>query len=358
MKIVHVAEPFASGIAVFVKSLVEHLPNDYHIIIHGERKEVMSAAEVKKIFPLNNVRFIRWKYAHRKINPFKDTAALLHLTKLLSRLKDADAVHLHSSKSGFLGRIACRLAGITNIIYTPNGAPFLSGNPFSNFVFRQLELVGAALGGKVICCSQSEQYAYKKIGIKAGYINNGTQLGSISSIIAPVEERFIIANSGRIEKQKNAELFNTIAEYFKDFPQFLFLWIGDGTKRDVLKSPNIHLTGWVSEEEALQWVDRADVFLSTSHYEGLSFSIMEAMSLNKPLLLTDCVGNRDMVQHRMNGDLFKTADEAILKILEYYNNADMLNIMGSHSKEVCTKEFNVERNFSNYRRIYRKFVIV
>ena len=51
MTIVHVVEPFAAGVAVFVKYLTETMPDDLHIIVHGERKQVMSAGDVKKIFP-------------------------------------------------------------------------------------------------------------------------------------------------------------------------------------------------------------------------------------------------------------------------------------------------------------------
>src|SRR5258705_7458924 len=129
MIIVHIVEPFAAGIAMFVRSLTESLPDDMHIIVHGERREIMAATEVKKNFTKQNVRFIRWHSAQRPINPIKDFFALSELYKILSRLKRknmVDAVHLHSSKSGLLGRAACRLAGISNVFYTPNGASFLS----------------------------------------------------------------------------------------------------------------------------------------------------------------------------------------------------------------------------------------
>ena len=129
MIVVHIVEPFAAGIAVFVRSLTEVMPDDIHIVIHGERKNVMTASDVKKNFPKQNVRFIRWRSAQRSIDPVKDIFALTELYTILRRLKRkdlVDAVHLHSSKSGLLGRAACRMAGITNVFYTPNGAPFLS----------------------------------------------------------------------------------------------------------------------------------------------------------------------------------------------------------------------------------------
>src|SRR5215471_1724474 len=133
MKVVHVIEPFASGVAFFVKSLAETMPNDTHIVVHGERKDVMDAIQVKKLFPAENVRFVRWKSANRSINPIKDLMALRELYTILTRLKQknlVDVIHLHSSKSGFLGRLACRMAGIENVIYTPHGASFLSGKNF------------------------------------------------------------------------------------------------------------------------------------------------------------------------------------------------------------------------------------
>ena len=125
MRIVHVVEPFASGVVTFVKSLVEHLPEDYHIVIHGERQEVMERTEVKKLFPPHQVKFIHWKSAQRGLHIIKDTRALFELLTILKRFRNADAVHLHSSKSGFLGRLVCKWLNIKQVIYTPNGAPFL-----------------------------------------------------------------------------------------------------------------------------------------------------------------------------------------------------------------------------------------
>ena len=87
MVIVHVVEPFAAGIAVFVKSLTETMPDDTHIVVHGERRYVMTAKEVKKTFPQKNVRFIRWRSAQRSINLFKDFLAFKRLKILYNSLK-------------------------------------------------------------------------------------------------------------------------------------------------------------------------------------------------------------------------------------------------------------------------------
>ncbi|KAA3437578.1 glycosyltransferase [Rufibacter hautae] len=358
MRIVHVIEPFASGVAVFVKSLAESMPGDLHIVIHGERQQVMSANDVKQIFPKENVRFIRWKSAQRSIHPFKDLLALKELHYILNRLTKrgfVDAVHLHSSKSGLLGRLACRLAGIKNVIYTPNGAPFLSNdNPVLNLLLKQVERFGNKMGGKVVCCSASELAEYQKLGIAATYINNGVAIGNskLSIVNRGVDRKFTVITTGRIETQKNPALFNSIASFLEDYDQIEFIWAGDGQARNLLNSKNITVTGWLGPKAVMDLVSSADIFISTSQFEGLSFSVLEALALKKPVLLSDCVGNRDIVRSGLNGDVFKNEIEGIGKILHYFNNQEMLDVMGQYSLNICEKDFNVDLNLKGYRTVY------
>src|SRR5258705_10450822 len=84
----------------------------------------------------------------------------------------------------------------------------------------------------------------------------------------------------------------------------------------------------------------------------MSFGVLEGLILNKPVLLSQCVGNMDVVKNGINGDLFKTETEAIVKILQYYNNRDMLQVMGGFSKSICETEFNIKNNFTGYRELY------
>ena len=357
MIIVHIVEPFAAGIAVFVKSLTEAMPADMHIVIHGERKKEMLASEVKKSFPRNNVRFIRWRSAQRNIDLFKDVLAFTELYKILNRLKKknlVDAVHLHSSKSGLLGRAACRMAGISNVFYTPNGASFLSGGSgLKRYIYRQLERVGNRFGGSVVCCSESELEEYLKLGINADYINNGVSFKPQSNTeVEDRSEKFRIVTSGRVEKQKNPHLFNEIAAYFEEMSQFEFIWIGDGKDKQEFTSKNVKVTGWLGNKEVQQYVANSNLYISTSNYEGLSFAVLEALALKKPVLLSNCTGNTDLVKNGVNGGLFNTSYEAIVKILQYHNNREMLEVMGSYSGEICRAEFDMKQNFKSYRDLY------
>jgi glycosyltransferase involved in cell wall biosynthesis len=356
MKIVHVAEAFAGGIAVFINSLVEHMQGDEHIVIHGDRYWVMKAEDVKKTFATDNVRFIPWTSAGRSLNPVKDIKALRALMVFLREI-DAegriDAVHLHSSKSGFLGRVACRLIGIKNVIYTPNGAPFLIGKSWvSNKLYKILELAGSWFGGEVVCCSMSEWKAYKELGIRAYQINNGITVSTHKKPLVKPQSGFRVITSGRIAPQKNPELFNAIAHYFEEWPAFEFIWVGDGDERPLLTSSNIQVTGWLPRDSAKSLIVDADIYLSTAKFEGLSFAGLEALDMQKPMLLTDCIGNRDLAGKGSNGDLFRNEGDAIVKILRYFNNRPMLPVMGRHSGQLCRQEFNIKDTFLRYRQLY------
>lgn len=359
MKIVHVAEAFAGGIVVFVKSLVENMPNDEHIIVHGERAHVTRFTDIRKQFARTNARFLRWHSAQRSIKISKDLAAFLELYRILKRLKSQhqiDAIHLHSSKSGFIGRIVCKLLKINNVIYTPNGAPFLVGtSKISNYIYKVLERLGNGFGGQVVCCSPSEQAEYEKVGISAITINNGITFDRRNNSnydLGSSNKKFCIVTSGRIINQKNPALFNSIARYFEEFQQFEFIWIGDGPERELLTSTNIKITGWMPGEEVARLISSANVYLSTANFEGLPYAVLEALALKKPVLLTDSVGNRDLVKTCLNGDLFKHHSEAIVKLLQYFNNSSMLNIMGEYSAMHGKESFNVNHTFTRYRHLY------
>lgn len=363
MKIVHVIEPLAGGMVTFLTSLVENLPEHRHLIVHGNREHVTPLAEVKKQFTSPNVKFIRWASAQRSLHLKKDAKAFFELYTILKKLKRKkllDVVHLHCSKGGFLGRMVCRVLGLQHlVIYTPNGAPFMAGsNPVSNYLYKILEKTASLFGGQVVCCSPSEQQAYNKVGIKAITINNGIPYKKIIGKRVTRNKgnhnnNFTVVTSGRIVDQKDPELFNTIALFFEDFPDFEFLWVGDGDAKEKLTAKNIRITGWLPAEKANELVAASDVYISTAKYEGLPFAVLEALAMNMPVLLTDCVGNKDLINN-LNGAVFSDGHEAKYRLLQFYNNASMLNLMGQHSGSYCKKHFNLADTFRRYQYLYQQ----
>lgn len=354
MKILHVVESFFGGVNDFIKDFTEITPEYQHTILYGKREGLKEKFEngFKE-----NVDFILWKNAKREISLKNDFLALKELVILLKKEK-FDVIHLHSSKAGFLGRVAARAYNQQNkVIYTTHGISFLrkdiSNRKLQLYIF--LEKIGSLCGGKTIACSKSEAEFIQSKGIKCNYINNGIKLGNKESGVPKKEnEKLKIVTVGRITIQKNSELFNKIAKNFIKNKNIEFVWIGDGELKEQLSSKNIKITGWLDQKEVHQQLIEADVYLSTAGWEGLPLAVLQAMENSLPLLLSDCVGNIDLVEEDYNGFLFKTKEEAIKKIKTLIKNKEKIKKLGENSYLLLKKEFDIQRMIKKYKILYKQ----
>ncbi len=350
MKIVHVAEAFGGGIIEIIRLLSQHLPEFEHIVVHGNRD--IDIEEEKNTFP-TNTKFINWRSAMREISFRDDIKAFRELKKILKENLPFDAIHLYSSKAGFLGRIAGKSLGIKNVLYSPQGASFerqdISG--FKKKIYGFLEKSASFLPGKIIAASKSEQKCFEDLGIHATCINNGVSLDKNFKKEFPQQD-FTIVNSARITEQKNPALFNEIAETFKNNSRVKFIWVGEGPLRNELTAPNITITGWVGKEEVEKNLINAHLYLSTALWEGLPLSVLEAMKFNLPLLLKNCVGNVDLVEHNINGYCFNSKEEAIQYINSYLEKDGLLEKHGAGSYDMIKKDFSIEQMKDKFKEIY------
>ncbi len=173
-----------------------------------------------------------------------------------------------------------------------------------------------------MACSQGEYQEAHRLGIDAALIPNAIDLALIDSIaprrIAP-EGKFVVGTAGRITWARNPRLFRSIATSFRNDKRFAFVWIGDGEIRDSLEGggADITVTGWKSRGETLALIAGLDVYIQPSLWEGMPISVLEAMALRKPTVVTPVVGNRDLIRTGENGFIAENAVEFVqaLKLL-------------------------------------------
>lgn len=352
MKIVHVMECFAGGTFNFLVDLTNELSNEEHIVIYGTNRE-NTPKNFKDLFN-KNVKFIKWKTAQREMKPLKDIKALWELYTILKKIDGIDVIHLHSSKAGFLGRIVSFLLGKSSkTIYTPHAISFLrlDVSPKKRKIFIWMEKFASLFGGKIVACSQSEKEAIEEQDIKnVTFINNGIKPLQIEKKVN-TSNKITIISVGRLSIQKNPRLFNDIALEFIDNPNIKFIWCGDGELKSELTSSNIKCTGWIEKKELENYLVNADIYLSTSLWEGLPLSVLEAMSIGLPVILSDCVGNRDLVENK--DSLYKNKQKAI-KIINYYiNNKILLKTDGIKFKIIFNKNFRLETMVNKYYNLYK-----
>lgn len=313
-KILYVVEAMGGGVFTYIVDLANELVNEFDMYIaYAVRPQTPS--NYKEYFD-KRIHLIEVKSFCREIKPVQELKAIKEVKAIAEEVKP-DIIHLHSSKAGVIGRIAFNGKDIP-LFYTPHGYSFLMANykPAKRIMFKAIETVMAKRNCTTISCSLGEHQETLKMTKNATYVNNAINVEDLKRSLDKVEKNnhpFTVFTLGRICYQKNPALFNSIAE---KMPDTKFLWIGDGDLREELKSKNIEITGWVNREEAHKRSMNADVFVLTSLWEGLPISLLEAMYMKKLCVVSDVIGNRDVIHNRENGYVCSDVDEFVKAIEE------------------------------------------
>lgn len=298
----------------------------------------------------------------REISPISDLAAFCRIYSFLKKEK-FDVVHTHSSKAGFLGRIAARMAGVPAIVHTPNNFAFDRPRRMApQIIFYVLlekfaglfcDMVFAVCGDEKELAAGLGVLPKKKITLISNFIdtsrlNFGVDRAKKRIELGIRENERVIVSVGRLAAQKSPGDFVLAAEeVLKKNKETRFLFLGDGplfkeTDR-LIKKKNLTgaviILGW--RNDSAEIIAASDIFVLSSLWEVLpNHSLLDAMALSKPAVITATSGARDVVTDGFNGYVVPIADslamaEAILKLLGLPDAG--LKQMGRHSREIFDK---------------------
>ena len=355
LKVLHIVEALEGGVYSYFIDLTKTFGENDTIenyVVYSDRGKQSNINRVAEDFH-ENTKLIQIKMV-RNISLKQDYLSFTKLKSIIREL-NPDIIHLHSSKASILGRVASFFSKSNALLYyTPHAYAFLRPDisaPQRKLYFVIEKWVQKLFGGKTIACGDTEYDYAKKIG-RSGLIRNGIDIDYVENLKEDVENEVLtIGTLGRITHNKNPFLFNTLA---LRHPEIKFLWIGDGELRRLLTAPNIIITGWFNiRKEGVLKLNQVDIYLQTSILEGLPIALLEAMVLEKPIIATNVIGNKDVVDHARTGFLFNSNEE-----FDHY-----LTILKSKEKRVefarngrsrCYKLFNSETNFMQLIDLYWK----
>ncbi|WP_253912568.1 glycosyltransferase family 4 protein [Vibrio sp. B1Z05] len=295
----------------------------------------------------------------RNVEPVSDFRAVFKLYKIIKHNK-FDIVHTHSSKTGFLGRIAARLSGTPLVIHTVHGFSFpMTTNRFAKFVFFVMEWFAKFFTDKLIVLNESDYdiavglLGYRKDIVKI--IPNGVN----TDVFSPREtsnKRFHIVMVGRLWKQKNPLCLVKAVKILRDRNVDVKLdLIGDGELSSEIKNfvesnnmhNNVEILGWIDSVEKL--LPAYDLFVLPSLWEGMPLAILEAQSCGLPAIVSDIPGNSDLVKDGFNGYLFEKDNSQDLadKIQMIVSDSNLREILANNAREyICNEYSNTKRNNS------------
>ncbi len=300
--------------------------------------------------------------------------AVLRLAHLIRRER-YPIVHAHSSIAGAVARTAALLSGRRpRIVYTPHGFAFLTpGSALRRGLFLGTEQALGRITDRLIALSPTEaQTALARKIVPAERL--ATIPNGIVSAETALPERAalrqregwgdgpIVGTVSRMTAQKDPGTWlRTAALVAQARPDVRFIWIWGGEQeREVRAMVRVlGLEGRVQflgyRPDARELMAAWDVFLLTSRFEGLVYSVIEALAAGTPVVATDVVGTRDIIRHGETGLLAPAGDAAALAaaVLGLLADAAEARRLAEAGRRDVLARFSVERMVAQTAALYQ-----
>jgi glycosyltransferase involved in cell wall biosynthesis len=311
----------------------------------------------------NNIVFRPVKHFVQAVSPYNDVMALFELVTLLRKNK-YDIVHTHNSKAGFIGRLAAKLAGIPVVVHTIHGFAFHEfEKPWRRKFFIALEKFAAKLCDKLIVISNPLREWGLRLGIGVPWqyitIYSGIDIEKFQPSAAGVDGKKselniasgdkIIGMTAKLWPGKGHQyVLRAVKAVAAAVPNVKFVFVGEGNLRQELTAlagqldvaSYVVFTGF--RNDIAEITNIFDVAILPSLFEGMGRSILEAMSLAKPVVATRVGGIPDLVDDGVTGILIEPADsEALAGALIALLKDDALRLaMGKAAKNKIDAKFS------------------
>lgn len=348
----HVVECFGGGVLQSIAKLCHFMKDDADlVVVHSKREQTPD--KFTQFYPENTL-FIPWASC-RSINLIQDFKSALQLRQVVKDQRP-DVLHLHSSKAGAIGRLAFPFGkrGM-KIIYTPRAYAFLQldMHPLKRFIYWAVEKFLGVFPHTTVACGKGEYTLATKIARKSDIVLNSISINYIDSLVqkTPKNKVFTVVSSGRICPQKNFPMFVDVARYFEG-ADVQFVWIGGEIPPEMHIPSNLTVTGWMPYETSIKEMAKADVYFQPSLWEGLSLTVLESMAMGLPIVLSNAVGNREMVNHGVDGYICHLKEEYIEAISKLKESEDLRQSFGAAARTKILEEYNHEKTLSDWKRVY------
>ena len=309
-------------------------------------------------------------------NPFnfiKNIKAYKQMLALIEK-EHFDVIHCNTPIGGILGRICGKRAKVSKVIYSAHGFHFYKGAPLLNNTFyKWIELWLAHFTDAIITINKEDYQAAKKFKLRNNggvyYIHGvGVDTSNIKDISSKRKELIqaigadydsvLMISIGELNENKNNKVIIKALGKLQN-SKIHYLLCGIGNKKDALINiskkynleNNIHFLGYRSD--VFQLLKSCDIFAMPSHREGLSRSLMEAMSAEIPCIVSNIRGNVDLIENGKGGYLCGMDDcgDFLNVISVLATNNELRKEMGKFNLEKI-KQFDINNVITEMKEIY------
>ena len=214
-----------------------------------------------------------------------------------------------------------------------------------NILMRKIGLFNMA-DWMVFQTPDARAYYGKKLQKKSSIIPNPIDTERLPQRFCGQRDKRIVA-AGRFSEEKNFTLLiDGFATFYKKHPEYSMTIYGEGSLRSEYEDQitKLGLNHCISlpgfSYNLTEEINRAAIYVSTSNHEGISNSMLEAMGMGIPTIVTDCPvgGSRMFVHTDENGILIPMNDKEALvtgmnKIVEDSEYAEKISKKSTEIRE-------------------------
>ncbi len=161
-----------------------------------------------------------------------------------------------------------------------------------------------------------------------------------------------IVSVGRFTDQKNFPmLIHAFAKFHQNYREYELYIYGKGPMEEEVKNlvrvngleSSVHFPGFV--DNIIDEIKDAEIYVSTSNFEGISNSMIEAMAMGLAVVCTDCPvgGARMMIENGVNGILIPVGDTKLLSnvLIETVKDNGRINKLGNNAIKI-REEYSID----------------
>jgi L-malate glycosyltransferase len=120
----------------------------------------------------------------------------------------------------------------------------------------------------------------------------------------------------------------------------------------------VHFGGQVGQRDLPRWYHMADIYISPSHVDGSSVSLLEALACGMPCLVSDIPGNKEWIEAGVNGWTFRDGDvdDLVEKILLAIKSRGSFGKIGKAARKTAEQRADWKQNFGKLLDAYEKVI--
>ncbi|MGI8917998.1 MAG: glycosyltransferase [Pyrinomonadaceae bacterium] len=176
-----------------------------------------------------------------------------------------------------------------------------------------------------------------------------------------MDGRFVIGTFARLSEEKGHRyLIRALKKAKEEITHLLCLIVGEGSERAEIEreiaeagvANIVKLTGW--RRDGIKIMAAVDLVVQPTLQEAFSQAMVEALWLNKPLVITDVSGAPDIIRTGENGMLIPKGDQNALAdaIIRLATNESLRHRLGQAGRRYVQENFVIDKMIREYETAY------